>query len=231
MTRPIVHAALVLGAALALTAPARAQVAVAAAIDGADVSQRSLASLVVGRASEQWSMLDPQLMPSATADCEATDSRCLREVARKRGASHVLLVGVAPVGTRDHVVVVQLFATSDETALYEGSVRQRGSQNTPEEVERLARELVQTRGPAPRVAEPSAIAPSSSPMSALQVAGATTLAVSALALGGTLAGFALVANRQPQEASVLAVVGAAGTAGCAAVGSAMLLIAALSNNS
>lgn len=117
--------ALALGA-LVVSDGARAQVAVVANYAQGDAAQRHIVSAVVNPALERWQGLAPQLLPDDARACPANDVACLRGLARKRGASHLLAVSVAPLGIRDVVLVVQLYSVSSETALFDSSVVQPG---------------------------------------------------------------------------------------------------------
>jgi hypothetical protein len=114
--------AVVVVAAAAL--PARAQVAVVTTLPEPDPGQRDVAAGIVAVAAERWQLLSPPLDPDVTAACK-TDTACMLTAARARGASHLLVVGVAGVGRRDHVVALQVLDAGgrvlfDNTAIVPG---------------------------------------------------------------------------------------------------------------
>lgn len=83
-------------------------VALALNLPDDDAVHREFASGIVEDASARWAMLSPQMPPTESATCRA-EQACLLDKATLRGASHLLLVGVAGLGARDFVVSVQVF--------------------------------------------------------------------------------------------------------------------------
>jgi hypothetical protein len=176
--------ALALLVVLAAAWPARAKVAVVSIVDDNDATQRDLVSALVEPVAEKWQMLVPPLASSAWKRCKPDDTGCLRDEAKAAGASHVLVVAVAPLGTRKRVVSAQLFGVDREKPLFDDSAVQPGLQNRPSEVIALGEKLAAVEGPPPVVAvEETPPAPASSFRIGppLLVAGAAVMAASALA--------------------------------------------------
>ena len=128
-----------------LAAPVRAHVAIAAVLAPDDPAQRDLAATVASAARRAWDA-SPLLAGSQTA-CAAEDNACLRGEAKKLGASHVLFIGVAALGVRDHVVGAQLFAVDDATPIFEGSAVQPWTSGSFEQVNALVERLIHAPGP------------------------------------------------------------------------------------
>lgn len=186
-------------AALLLSGAARAQLAVVPTYAINDAAQRHVVSAVVEPALDRWQALSPQLLPDDLRACPANDVECLRALARKRGASHLLVVAVAPLGPRDAVVAVQLYATSSDHALFEDTVVQAGDAGGADDgranTRALAERLVATSGPPP--ATPAPVAPptaetSSGELGALGLGGVGAVGVGAVGAGLT----ALLAAQQ-----------------------------------
>jgi hypothetical protein len=148
-----VRAAVVVVAVLLASAASRAQVAVVTTIADSDATQRQIAASVVTTATQRWDVLRPPLSHGDVTSCPRGDTACLRKVAAGRGATHLLVVGVGPLGIRDHVVAVQLFSVGVDKPLYEESAVQAGdaggSSSGLTEVTSIATRLVQTAGPPP----------------------------------------------------------------------------------
>jgi hypothetical protein len=126
---------------------ARAQVAIAATITDGNVVQRQIAGALVTAVSERWQTLPP-FTAKEIARCQAGDTGCLRRLAREQNASHLLIVGMAPIGFRDVIVAVQLFDISADRALFEESIVQPGGDLAKlEETHLLAARLLNTKGP------------------------------------------------------------------------------------
>ena len=133
---------------MVLCAPsALAQVAVTVTSNEDDASQRAIASAVVTSAQGRWEMLKPLLPASAVKTCKTGDTACLRSVAGAAKATHLLIVGVAPLGSRDHVVAVQLFDVSLVSPLFEDSVVQPGGPGELRQVKTLTSRLIEVAGP------------------------------------------------------------------------------------
>lgn len=198
-------AALALGA-LVLADGARAQVAVVATYAPADAAQRHIVSAVVAPALERWEGLSPQLLPDDARACPANDLSCLRGLARKRGASHLLAVSVAPLGVRDVVLVVQLYSTSAEEPLFDSSVVQPGDSGGDDDglgaVRGLADKLVRTEGPPAARPAPAPTPVESAPkeLGVLGLSGMGFLATGAVGAGLT----ALLAMNQFANESAFA---------------------------
>ncbi len=94
---------------LALASAVRAEgVALALNLPDENPVHRDFASGVAAEAAARWQMMSPQLDPNASTECKA-EQQCLLRSARLRGATHLLLVGVAALGARDFVVSIQVF--------------------------------------------------------------------------------------------------------------------------
>jgi hypothetical protein len=228
--RALVVAACALGALGALTpTPARAQVAVAVTIAEEDASQRDIASKVVSVARKKWQMLHPQLTSSQTKTCPAGNTECLRGVAAQAKATHLLVVGVAPLGVRDRVVAVQLFDVNKPTPRFEESVVQSGLNEDFVDVKRLAANLVAVPGPPayvePPPLEPVVPEPASGEMGALGVGGFVLVGAGALTAGASaLTGWGLVEAKNPYVASQVLAVGIATGGVVAAVGTLAFVV-------
>lgn len=98
---------LVVALLAASSAQAKGGVALALNLPDENAVHRDYASGIVAEASARWAMLSPQLEPSESAKCKA-EQECLVKSAYVRGASHLLLVGVAGLGARDFVVSIQI---------------------------------------------------------------------------------------------------------------------------
>lgn len=160
------RAALVL-AALIAAAPATAQVAVTVASSDDDAAQRDLAAAVVTTVRGRWQMLTPQLQASSVKVCKTGDTACLRALAAQAHATHLLVVGVAPLGVRDHVVAVQLFDVTGAAPLFEESAVQPGALEQLQEVSALASRLIEVVGPPPFVPPKALVEPDASVSDAL----------------------------------------------------------------
>jgi hypothetical protein len=111
-------AGLVLLVVAALWSPlARAQVAVAVTVPDQNPSHRDLAAGIVEQVASRWAFVHPPLATEAVALCR-TDVVCLRGLATTAGASHLLLIGVAGLGTREAAVTTRLLGV-DGTAAFE----------------------------------------------------------------------------------------------------------------
>lgn len=224
-------------AAFALAAfaaiPARAQVAVAVTIAEEDASQRDIASKVVSVAQKKWRMLHPQLTSSQTRTCPAGNTECLRNLATRAKATHLLVVGVAPLGVRDRVVAVQLFDVTDAKPRFEESVVQSGLNEDFLDVKKLAANVVATPGPPAYVAPPPFVPVEQAPPSdigALSVGGFILVGGGALTAGvSVLTGWALVETSppSPQAASQVLLVGIAVGGALAGLGTMAFAVDAL----
>jgi hypothetical protein len=102
----------------------RAQVAVVTTLPDLDPAARDVAAGLVGALCVPWRLLSPPLHPDATAVC-GDDDACLVEQVRARRATHLLHVGVAGIGRRDHLVSVRVLDVGgrvlwDETMVLPG---------------------------------------------------------------------------------------------------------------
>lgn len=192
--------ALVVGLALLAAAVARAQVAVVPTHAADDPTQSWLVGTVAEAASSHWQTLSPQLLPAELRRCPANDVSCLGDVARKRGASHLLIVGVAPLGPRDAVVSAQLFAVGADGPLFEGTVVQPGDSGGDDDGRSALRELiarlVATRGPPPARPRPPTepVDPAGEESGALGMTGIGALGAGAVGVGVTAVVAALQYN-------------------------------------
>jgi hypothetical protein len=210
---------------------ARAQVAVAVTMAEEDASQREIAGKVVSVAREKWRMLQPQLTSSQTKGCAAGATECLRKVAAEAQATHLLVVGVAPLGVRDRVVAVQLFDVNKAPPLFEESVVQSGLNEDLNDVKGLASRLVLVAGPPAylepppfvpvSVEPPSSIGPWSVGGFVLVGAGTVTAAVSGIS------GLVLVEQKDPKNASGVLVYGIATAGALLGLGSIAFAVDAL----
>ncbi len=226
----IALASVILAAAL-FAAGARAQVAVVTAHDANDAQQNWLAGAVAAGAMAHWQALSPQLLPQDYRRCAATDFACFCEIAKARGASHVLVIGVAPLGAREAVVSAQLLAASDARMLFEEAVVQPGERGGDDAgravvLEMVAR-LVSQEGPpavAPRPAPPPTDDAASPLISPLGMTGLGALGVGALAggVGATVATLQVTLAADYQGASTSAIV-ATTVAGVALLAGAVIL--------
>ncbi|OGQ14110.1 MAG: hypothetical protein A2138_21465 [Deltaproteobacteria bacterium RBG_16_71_12] len=183
--------ATVLGLALLPATLARAQLAVVPTHADDDPVQSWLVGAVVEAASSHWQMLSPQLLPGELGRCPANDVSCLGDIARRRGASHLLIVGVAPLGARDAVVSAQLFAVGADRPLFEGTVVQPGDSGDDDDGRSALRELiarlVATRGPPPARPRPAPapVDPPDDEPGALGMTGMGALGAGAVGVGVT----------------------------------------------
>lgn len=179
--------------ALLPVAAARAQVAVVPTHAADDARQSWLVGTVVEAAGARWHMLSPQLLPADLRRCPGNEVGCLGDVARKHGASHLLIVGVAPLGARDAVVSAQLYAVGTDQPLFEGTVVQPGDAGDDDDgraaVRDLAARLVAAQGPpAARPAPPPApVDPPGEGLGAVGMTGLGALGAGAIGVGVTAA--------------------------------------------
>jgi hypothetical protein len=182
-------------AALLFAGAAQAQLAVVTTSATDEPRHRQLVGAVVEAALARWEPLSPQLLPEDLRDCSAADVECLRDVARQRGASHVLILGVAPLGPRAAVVAAQLFAVDTARALFEETAMQPGDEGGKDEglgaVRELAARLLKEQGPPgviPRPPpEPPPLPPAPSAVGVLGIGGASALGLGVLGIGATAA--------------------------------------------
>lgn len=204
MLLPRASAAVVVAALIGAAAPASAQVAVSLAVTDGDASQRHIASAVVEAVRERWRTVSPQMPASATSHCKAGDTACLREAAAKHGATHLVVVAVAPLGIRDRVVAVQLFDVTQAAPLFEESAVQQGFSEDLDQVRALTTRLVQHAAPPAATPVAPYVPPAvdgDAPLSALGWTGIGVASVGALAAGGAgIAGTVLGAQREPAAA-------------------------------
>lgn len=179
-------------AALLLAPAASAQLAVAPTFVATDAVQRHLVSAVVEPALEHWQGIAPQLLDEDLRTCPANDVSCLRKLARKRGAAHVLVVSVAPLGPRDAVVAVQLYSVQSDTPLFEDTAVQPGDAGGDDDGRGQARELtarllkvegLMSAGPAP--VAPTVPEPTASELGPLGFGGIGAIAVGAVGAAAT----------------------------------------------
>lgn len=104
-----VLASLVLSSLALAPTVALADGAVAVAVTLPDKSpvHRDFASGMVAEAHARFAMLSPALSPEEVGACQV-DERCLLSLAKSRGASHLMLVGVASLGPREFVVSLRV---------------------------------------------------------------------------------------------------------------------------
>lgn len=89
-------------------------VATAVTIPDDNPALRAVAAGALAAAGERWGLLVPPLRPEAAEVCQA-EIRCLLNLASDRGASHLLVLGVATLSEDEVVVSMQLFATENST--------------------------------------------------------------------------------------------------------------------
>lgn len=211
--------------------PARAQVAVVTTLPEPDPGQRDVAAGILAVAAERWELLSPPLDPDVTAACK-TDTACMLQAARARGATHLLVVGVAGVGRRDHVVALQVLDSAgrvlfDDTAIVPGG-------GAPFDVgSSAAAVLTRVDGP-PRAtpaaapattttATTTAVAPPPQATSGWAVAGVSLIAAGALTAAST--SFAAVSGAVPvDDAVVVTTIGASAAALLGVLGVACVVI-------
>ena len=218
MTRALVAA---LAVALA-SFGTRAQVAVVAAIDDKDVAQRELAAHVVAAARARWQVLTPGLA-LAPGDCDTSaDVDCLKKRARAAGATHMLVVNVATLGVRNHVVSVQLFALDTTAPLFDQSAVQFAKPGAPDAVLALSGQLADVAGP-PAAPAQAPRPPAARGAGALTWVGTGLVAAGVVAAGvTTLASLSLVGKRDYDGASNVGWVGIVGSGALLAAGAGVL---------
>jgi len=112
-----VRVSLLLFVLASLMAPsARAAIAVSVSIPDRNAVHRDFAAGIVDEARARFALISPPLPASAAAAC-GTDEKCLRELATTHDASHVLLIGIAAIGTAEFVVSVRLLDAASGDAL------------------------------------------------------------------------------------------------------------------
>lgn len=217
----------------AASTSARAQVAVAVTVAEDDASQRDIAARIVSVARKSWQMQAPQLTIEQTRDCAAGDTECLRKLAKSVNASHLLVIGVAPLGVRDRVVAVQLFDAAKAGPLYEESVVQSGLAEDLPDVQSLAARLVAVKGP-PAAVEPVPYVapepPSANDVGIVGIGGIVLVGAGAgTALTSLLTGIALIESEQPDPllAQGVLLYGIAAGGAISAVGAITLLVDAM----
>ncbi len=215
----------------ALAAPdARAQLAIVATHDRNNAQESWLAGAVAAGAAAHWQPLSPQLTPADHQRCGSNDHRCLCAEAKRRGASHVLVIGVAPLGARDAVVSAQLYTADDAGVLFEEAVVQPGEAGGDDDGRAVVRDLVARlvleEGPPPVVPRPAPtlVAPPPDELSVLGMTGLGALGVGVVAAGtaATVATLEVVLAADYGAATTAAVVGSA-VAGVALVAGAVIL--------
>ncbi|MDP2344748.1 MAG: hypothetical protein Q8O67_27615 [Deltaproteobacteria bacterium] len=171
----------VVGFAAVFPVSARAQVAVAVTLPDNNPTHRDVAAAIVNAVDDAWLMLSPQLDPVDVAVCK-TEFGCLQRDALARGASHLLVIGVAGLGTRDYVVSFQLYDARGIKLVDENTVQTASASPTVDGAG-LASTLL--RVPSMPKALPVAVAPAVPP-------GPTNLALTGVALvaGGGVVGVA-----------------------------------------
>lgn len=216
----------------AASTSAHAQVAVAVTIAEGDASQRDIAARIVAVARRSWQMQMPQLSVEQTRGCAPGDTECLRKLADSVNASHLLVIGVAPLGVRDRVVAVQLFDAREAGLLYEESVVQSGLADDLPDVQALAARLVAVQGP-PTAVEPVpyvAPPPEGNEVGVVGIGGIVLVSAGAgTALASLLTGIALIESDQPDLllAQDVLLYGIAAGGVISAVGALTLLVDAL----
>lgn len=172
------RAVLALVALVAMAAaPAIAQVVVTITPHDEDVAQRDIAGVIVTKARERWHVLVPQLSPAKRKSCQTSDTACLRGIAHEALATHLLVIGIAAVGVRDHVVAVQLFDLDVAEPLFEESAVQPGALEELTVVNALASRLLAVPGPPPFVAPTNWLSQAGLSLAALALATAGTSAI------------------------------------------------------
>ncbi len=215
-----------------LAAPAaHAQVAVSLAISDNDGVQRDLAAALVRAARDAWDLLPATSGGDELALCNAGDAACLRKRAESHGATHLLVVGVAPLGIRDHILAVQLFDVKTAAPLFEDSVVQHGIAGTSvEQVRALATRLVAVPGPPPRKPAPAPApeAPKARPAGTLTWVGAGLLGGGGAAIVATTAAYAALSGaHDPLSAGDASAIGIGVGGGLVVLGCVALLVDAL----
>ena len=160
---------------------ARAQVAVAVTLPDNNPTHRDVAAGLVDAVDDRWSMLSPQLNPTDVAQCK-TEFGCLQGISLARGASHLLVIGIAGLGTRDYVVSFQLY-DSRGTKLVDENTVETASVRPTDDGAGLAAKLLLVPGMPQLAPAPVVVAPVVPP-------GPSTLAVTGMALvaGGVVVG-------------------------------------------
>lgn len=87
-------------------------VAVVVNLPQQDAALREVATGALDAARQRWGLLRPPLKAEAIEVCQA-DNLCLINLANKRGASHLFVVGVAPLGEGEVAVSLLLFETKN----------------------------------------------------------------------------------------------------------------------
>jgi hypothetical protein len=101
-----------------LASSARAQVAIAPIVQADDVVHKDIVGAIALAVAEEHELLSPQLSEKDVALCR-DDVECLLRAARLGGASHLVIVSVAPLGARDHVVGVSAYGVRGGEKMYE----------------------------------------------------------------------------------------------------------------
>jgi len=90
---------------------ANAQVALALTLTDQSPRHRDVAAGIVSRLADQWAFVHPPLAADEIALCRG-ERACTIKLAAARGASHLLMLGVAGLGPRDVVVTAQVIAVT-----------------------------------------------------------------------------------------------------------------------
>jgi hypothetical protein len=215
-------AAIVLAACLGAAGQARAQLAVAASYSNDDVVQRDLVGLVMQQARSTWS-----LVPTPVAGCKGNDAACMRASAQRLGASHVLVVAIAPLGTRDHALAVQLFDVTNAKPLFDESAVQSGNDAQRAQVTQLAERLATVVGPPPRVASPPPAAAGPTTNVGTFVGAGLVGAGVVAAVVTAAAAVTLATDHQPVPAGTASLVGISVAGGLVVAGCGVLIVDSL----
>ena len=224
----MIRVVVVVAAVLLASATSRAQVAVSTSIAADDPAQRDIAGRVVSRARATWQVATLQNVDAK--DCKPGDTECLRHRAAERGNSHLLVVGVAPLGVRDHVLVVQLYDVTSATPLFDQNAVQPGGDFDKKQLDKLAGDLVKVSGPPLRLPDEAPLpeAPTVRPAGTLSVIGAGLVVVGAVAALATVAVATLYGrSHDPLGAGDVAVVGASVSGGRMSAGAVARVVDAL----
>jgi len=208
--------ALVVGCVLAWSTSSSAQVAVALTLPDPDPAHRDLAAGLVGAVAERVELLAPALPLNDVVVC-AGELACLKQLATKHGASHLLVVGVAGLGTREAAVSVQVLDAAGKVLLEDNAVVA-GSDVPRDDGAALASKVLQIPSLPPRLEHPVRDIDRGN-----GVFGASLLGAGVVVGAGSWIGGSLVADSDPDVGLITTIAGVSAGVVLAAVGTVLVI--------
>jgi hypothetical protein len=217
-------AALMMLAGIAIGSPSsRAQVAVAVTFPDQNPTHRDLAAGIVEQLGKHWDFLAPPLAADDLALCRA-DVACLRPLASRHGASHLLLIGIAGLDAREAAVTARVIGPTGQS-LFEETVVVVGSAAPRADGAPLADRMIRAvRGVPPTRQRRQRVAPAV-PMSTSTALGSALVAVGAVVAASSVGVATLAAGDAGRHDLALAAAASGGILGAltAVVGAAVVV--------